>query len=35
MVSSWFPSGFATTGFLFLGAGFVMGVMIALIRDAL
>lgn len=35
MVSSWFPSAFVTTGFLLMGAGFVLGVMIALIRDSI
>lgn len=35
MVSSWFPSAFVTTAFLVFGAGFVLGVMVALIRDSI
>ena len=33
MVSSWFPVDFTTTAFLCLGTGFVLGLMIALLKD--
>jgi hypothetical protein len=35
MVSSWFPTAFVTTAFLFSGVGLTLGVMIALIKDLL
>jgi|HubBroStandDraft_6_1064221.scaffolds.fasta_scaffold533484_3 hypothetical protein len=34
VISSWFPAQFVETGFLVIGVGYVLGVMIALIRES-